>query len=78
MLKQKKMVFPVLLAASLIAIGATGGCRGIKLTRIIGCPTPRTMSSKRRLHMQDTLWMAVTVAFFAVSIGYVHFCERVK
>jgi len=28
--------------------------------------------------MQDLLWMAVTIAFFALSIAYVHFCERVK
>ena len=28
--------------------------------------------------MQDVLWIAVTVAFFAVAIAYVHFCERVK
>jgi hypothetical protein len=28
--------------------------------------------------MQDVLWIAVTLAFFAVSIAYVHFCERVK
>ena len=28
--------------------------------------------------MQDVLWVAVTVAFFVLSIAYVHFCERVK
>jgi len=28
--------------------------------------------------MEDLLWVAVTVAFFALSIGYVHFCDRVK
>ena len=28
--------------------------------------------------MQDILWIAVTVAFFVVSIGYVRFCDRVK
>jgi hypothetical protein len=28
--------------------------------------------------MQDLLWIAVTIAFFALSIAYVHFCERVK
>lgn len=28
--------------------------------------------------MQDILWIAVTIAFFALSIAYVHFCERVK
>jgi len=28
--------------------------------------------------MQDIFWIAVTIAFFALSIAYVHFCERVK
>lgn len=28
--------------------------------------------------MQDILWIAVTAAFFALSIGYVHFCDRMK
>jgi len=28
--------------------------------------------------MQDLLWVAVTVAFFALSVGYVHFCNRLK
>src|SRR6516164_2556337 len=26
--------------------------------------------------MQDLLWIAATIAFFALSIGYVHFCDR--
>jgi len=30
------------------------------------------------IDMQDVLWIAVTIAFFAISIAYVHFCERVK
>jgi len=28
--------------------------------------------------MQDIVYLAITVAFFAVSIAYVHFCDRVK
>jgi len=28
--------------------------------------------------MQDVMWVAVTIAFFALSIAYVHFCDRVK
>jgi hypothetical protein len=28
--------------------------------------------------MFDAIFVAVTILFFAVSIGYVHFCERVK
>jgi hypothetical protein len=28
--------------------------------------------------MQDLIYVLVTIAFFAISIAYVHFCERVK
>ena len=28
--------------------------------------------------MQDLLFVMLTVAFFAVSIGYVYFCEKVR
>jgi len=28
--------------------------------------------------MQDLIFVAVSVAFFVVAIGYVHFCDRVK
>jgi hypothetical protein len=28
--------------------------------------------------MQDAIWAIVTVAFFGISIAYVHFCDRVK
>lgn len=28
--------------------------------------------------MQDLIWVAVTIVFFALSIGYVRFCERLK
>jgi len=28
--------------------------------------------------MQDFIMIAITIAFFAVSIGYVYFCERVR
>lgn len=38
----------------------------------------RTRISFPETSMQDLLWIVVTVAFFAVSIAYVHFCERVK
>ena len=31
-----------------------------------------------RKAMQDILWIVVTIAFFALSIGYVRFCDRVK
>jgi len=28
--------------------------------------------------MFDAIFVAITVLFFVASIGYVHFCERVK
>jgi len=28
--------------------------------------------------MQDVIFVAITIAFFALSLGYVHFCERMK
>jgi len=28
--------------------------------------------------MQDVIFVVVSVAFFVVSIGYVHFCDRLK
>lgn len=34
--------------------------------------------ASRRSSMQDAIWIAVTVAFFVLSVAYVHFCDRVK
>jgi len=34
--------------------------------------------SREIVMMQDILWIAVTIVFFGISIGYVHFCDRVK
>ena len=31
-----------------------------------------------RNRMQDIVFVAITIAFFALSLGYVHFCDRVK
>lgn len=28
--------------------------------------------------MGDVIWVVVTIAFFALAVGYVHFCDRVK
>jgi len=28
--------------------------------------------------MRDVLWIAVTIVFFALSVAYVHFCNRMK
>ena len=32
----------------------------------------------RGYSMQDLIWIAVSIAFFVVSIGYVRLCDRVK
>jgi hypothetical protein len=31
----------------------------------------------QEMNMQDILFVAITIAFFALSLGYVHFCDRV-
>jgi hypothetical protein len=31
-----------------------------------------------RAMMQDVIYVVITIAFFALSIGYVHFCERIR
>jgi cbb3-type cytochrome oxidase subunit 3 len=28
--------------------------------------------------MQDLIFAVLTIAFFALSLGYVHFCDRLK
>ena len=28
--------------------------------------------------MADTIWISVTLTFFAVAVGYVYFCDRLK
>jgi hypothetical protein len=38
----------------------------------------RSRNRPRRLPMQDVLWIAVTIAFFAASVAYVRFCDRMK
>jgi len=35
-------------------------------------------SQFRELNMQDVIFVVITIAFFALSLGYVHFCDRVK
>ena len=32
----------------------------------------------RRARMQDLGFVVITIVFFVLSIGYVHFCERIK
>ena len=29
------------------------------------------------MNMQDLVFVAITIVFFALSLGYVHFCDRV-
>lgn len=33
---------------------------------------------QERRSMQDLFWTVVTIAFFAVSVAYVRFCDRLK
>jgi len=35
-------------------------------------------SKIQEMNMLDLIYVAVTIAFFALSLGYVHFCDRVK
>jgi hypothetical protein len=37
-----------------------------------------TTNLSRRVPMQDVLWTAVTIVFFAASVAYVRFCDRMK
>jgi hypothetical protein len=39
---------------------------------------PLCRAVHERFALEDLIWIAVTIAFFALSIGYVHFCDRVK
>ena len=32
----------------------------------------------QEMNMQDVVYVAVTIVFFALSLGYVHFCDRAK
>jgi K+-transporting ATPase KdpF subunit len=36
------------------------------------------MNSGEPETMQDALFVAITIVFFVISIGYIRFCERVK
>ena len=36
------------------------------------------MSMAEEFAMQDLVFVAITIAFFALSLGYVHFCDRIK
>jgi hypothetical protein len=31
-----------------------------------------------KVQMKDLVFVVITILFFVISIGYVHFCERVK
>lgn len=35
-------------------------------------------STCQERNMQDLGFVAITILFFAISIGYVHFCERIR
>ena len=36
------------------------------------------IAAEKRLVMEDLIFIVVTVAFFALSIGYVKVCERLR
>jgi hypothetical protein len=36
------------------------------------------VGTQGRFRMQDAIFVAISVAFFVMSIAYVHFCERLK
>jgi hypothetical protein len=38
----------------------------------------RCVVTRERNFMLDIVFIAATVLFFAVSIGYVYFCEKVR
>jgi hypothetical protein len=56
-------------------VGFTGSRVQWKVARIQNRVTVEVRGGSA---MEDILWIAVTIAFFALSIGYVHFCDRVK
>jgi hypothetical protein len=33
---------------------------------------------REKAAMNDLIFVAATIAFFVVALGYVHFCDRVK
>ena len=39
---------------------------------------PRNSFAIRRCSVRDLVYIAITIAFFLVSIAYVHFCDRLK
>lgn len=51
-------------------------------TKLIRLNPAGQMRERRRLQgrdfMQDVLWIIATIAFFAISIGYIEFCDRMK
>ena len=40
--------------------------------------TGTLVRSTKESNMQDLIYVAITIAFFALSLGYVEFCDRVK
>ncbi len=41
-------------------------------------PGPRIGGRGRRTFMSDTSFILITVGFFAVSVAYAYFCEKVR
>ncbi len=34
--------------------------------------------NERSVNMQDLIFVAATIAFFVIAVGYAQFCDRVK
>jgi len=32
----------------------------------------------KEIFVQDVIYVVVTIAFFVLSLGYVHFCDRIR
>jgi hypothetical protein len=46
--------------------------------RVLRASVVNTLWEIEESTMQDLLFVAVTIAFFALSLGYVTFCDRIK
>jgi hypothetical protein len=46
--------------------------------RVLRVSVVNTLWEIEESTMQDLLFVAVTIAFFALSLGYVTFCDRIK
>jgi len=52
------------------------GADGVKSPKVLKVESCGPEIQER--NMQDLLFISATIVFFAVSLGYVHFCDRMK